>query len=78
MLTASLNLMEKYDYLEERFKKEYEFLKNTDLKSLPLGRVEIDRDDVFANVQEYTTMAVDENRFVESGRLCSSSSGGCS
>lgn len=63
MLTTSLNLMEKYDYLEERFKKGYEFLKNTDLKSLPLGRVEIDGDDVFASVQEYTTMAVDENRF---------------
>ncbi len=63
MLTTSLELVEKYDYLEERFRKGYEFLRTADLKVLPLGRVEIDGDEVFANVQEYTTMAADTCRF---------------
>lgn len=63
MLTTSLELAEKYDYLEEKFRKGYEFLRTADLKALPLGRVEIDGDEVFANVQEYTTMAADTCKF---------------
>lgn len=63
MLTTSIDLMEKYDYLEEKFKKGYEFLKNTDLKALPLGRVEIDGDDLFASVQEYTTMPAEACKY---------------
>lgn len=63
MLTTSIDLMEKYDYLEEKFKKGYGFLKNTDLKALPLGRVEIDGDDLFASVQEYTTMPADDCKY---------------
>lgn len=53
MLTTTIDLIDKYDYLAEKFKKGYRFLKNTDLKTLPLGRIEIDGDEVFANVQEY-------------------------
>lgn len=56
MLTTSLKLADTYDYLEEKFKKAYDFLRNTDLKALPLGRMDIDGDELFANVQEYTTM----------------------
>ena len=41
MLTTSIDLIQKYDYLEDKFKKGYEFLRNTDLKALPLGRVDI-------------------------------------
>ncbi len=63
MLTTSLKLSLKYDYLEERFKKAYEFLENTDLKALPLGRVDIDGDRLFASVQEYTTMAWEDCRY---------------
>ena len=62
MLTTSIGLIQKYDYLEEKFKKGYEFLRNTDLKALPLGRVDIDGDEVFASVQEYTTMPAMEGR----------------
>lgn len=57
MLTTTIDLIDKYDYLAEKFKKGYRFLKNTDLKTLPLGRIEIDGDEVFANVQEYITMS---------------------
>lgn len=45
----------KYDYLQDRFKKAYEFLQRKDLKDLPTGKYEIDGDDVFAMVQEYET-----------------------
>ena len=63
MLTTSLNLAQKYDYLEERFRKAYAFLEHTDLKALPLGRVDIDGDRLFASVQEYTTMAWEDCRY---------------
>lgn len=63
MLTGNLAVVDRYDYLEERFKKGYDFLKNTDLKALPVGRVEIDGDDLFASVQEYTSIKADECRF---------------
>ena len=63
MLTTSLNLAEKYNYLEERFKKGYEFLRSTDLAALPVGRVDIDGDRLFASVQEYTTMAADTCKY---------------
>ena len=56
MLCANIKQIEKHDYLAERFKKGYDFLKNTDLMSLPVGRVDIDGDDVFASVQEYITL----------------------
>lgn len=63
MLTSSLNLAQKYDYLEERFREAYAFLEHTDLKALPLGRVDIDGDRLFASVQEYTTMAWEDCRY---------------
>lgn len=50
------------DYLSERFRTAYAFLARPDLGDLPLGRNEIDGDDVFANVQEYTTVPADEKQ----------------
>ncbi len=63
MLTTSLQLADRYDYLSERFQKAYEFLRTADLKSLPLGNVEIDGKDVYANVQEYTTMKWEDCKY---------------
>ena len=63
MLCANIKQIEKHDYLAERFKKGYDFLKNTDLMSLPVGRVDIDGDDVFASVQEYITLPETECRY---------------
>lgn len=56
MLTASLKIAGKYNYLDEKFKRGYDFLRNTDLKALPLGRVDIDGEELYASVQEYETM----------------------
>lgn len=63
MLTTSLNLAEKYNYLEERFKEAFKFLRNTNLEILPLGRVDICGDELFANVQEYMTMEESECKY---------------
>jgi YhcH/YjgK/YiaL family protein len=63
MLTTSLELADKYNYLEEKFKKAYKFLRETDLKALPLGRTDIQGDDIFANVQEYISMPANECKY---------------
>lgn len=51
------------DYLDERFRKAFEFLSRDDLSSLALGRNKIAGDDVFANVQEYETVSTAEKHF---------------
>lgn len=56
MLTGSLKIADKYNYLDETFKRGYDFLRNTDLRALPLGRVDIDGEKLYASVQEYETM----------------------
>ena len=68
MLATSIDLIQKYDYLEEKFKKGYEFLRKKDLKALPLGRADIDGDEVFASVQEYTTMPADACKYESHNR----------
>ena len=49
MLTTNITLAEKYDYLSDKFKKAFTFLRETDLASLPTGRAEIDGDEVYAS-----------------------------
>lgn len=56
MLTTNLKLAEKYNYLDPKFKKAFEFLRTADLAALTLGNTPIDGDEVFANVQAYTTL----------------------
>lgn len=56
MLVSSLEHVGQNDYLSERMGKAFAFLEENDLAALPLGRNEIDGDDVFANVQEYETV----------------------
>ena len=63
MLVTDLTHAQANDYLSERFAKAYAFLAQRNLDALPLGRNKIDGDDVFANVQEYTTVPADEKLF---------------
>ena len=63
MLTSNLKVVEKYDYLTEKFRRGYEFLRTTDLKALAVGRVDIDGDDIYASVQEYTSLKADTCKF---------------
>ena len=51
MLVTTLDHAAGNDYLAARFQKAYAFLNRDDLGSLALGRVDIDGDAVFANVQ---------------------------
>ena len=52
MLVTTFDHAAGNDYLAARFQKAYAFLNRDDLGSLPLGRVDIDGDAVFANVQD--------------------------
>lgn len=56
MLVSSLSRINDNDYLSTRMQAAYEFLRTADLANLPLGRIDIDGDDVFANVQEYVSV----------------------
>lgn len=62
MLATTLDHATDHDYLIARFRKAYEFLARTDVADLPLGRVDIDGDEVFANVQEYDTVPASEKQ----------------
>ena len=56
MLVTTLANSASHDYLAERLRAAYDFLTSSDLMSLPLGRNEIQGDDVYANVLEYDTV----------------------
>ncbi|MCI6636721.1 MAG: YhcH/YjgK/YiaL family protein [Bilifractor sp.] len=63
MLTTTIDIADKYNYLTDRFRKAFDFLKNTDFSSLSEGVIPIDGDCVFAQVQIYETKPVEECRF---------------
>ena len=50
---------ETYYVFGERFKKAFEFLKTHDIREMEVGRHDIDGDDVFILVQEYTSKTID-------------------
>lgn len=47
----------------ERWEKAFEFLKTNDLKNMKLGRYELHGDNLFVNVDEYTTKDEEDARF---------------
>ncbi len=47
-------------HLSPRLARALDYLRATDVRSVPLGRHEIDGDRLFALVQEYTTRAADQ------------------
>lgn len=63
MLVTSITLAERYDYLNDKFRAAFEFLRNNDLESLPLGNTPICGEEVYANVQEYTTLSNEQAPF---------------
>lgn len=63
MLTTHITLADKYNYLDAKFQKAFAFLRTADLAALPLGNTPIDGDEVFANVQAYTTLPDEEAPF---------------
>ena len=55
MILDSLPNLALYSELSPHLSTAAVFLASNDLAALPVGRVEIDRDDVFANVSDYDT-----------------------
>lgn len=62
MLATSLDLVTKHDYLEQKFKNAYQWLKEHDTANMEDGTYDI-CDGVFAMVQRYDTIAFSEARF---------------
>lgn len=60
MILDSLKNLKAYEALNPNFAKAIEFIQNSDLKSLPLGRNEICGDIVYANVMEVQPKAKEE------------------
>ena len=59
MIVDHISNCEMYYVFGERFKKAFEFLKANDIRKMELGRHDIDGDDVFILVQEYTSKTID-------------------
>ena len=52
-----------YYYLGEKFQEGFEYLLNTDMQSLENGKYEIQGEDIFVSVQDYTTKIPEEGKF---------------
>lgn len=63
MFFSNLSIAEKYNYLDDKFKAAYRWLRETDLKALPEGKYPIVGDRVYASVQEYTTEPWEKRSF---------------
>lgn len=62
MFATTKDLSCKYDYLAEKFKVGYEFLKRDDLATLPVGKIDLDGG-IKVLVQEYTSKMPADGRF---------------
>lgn len=63
MIFDSIDNAELYSGLGEKFQKAFEFLKITDLEDLPLEKIQIDGDDIFAIPQKYSTKEESEGKW---------------
>ncbi len=62
MLATTKELATKYDYLAEKFKTGYEFLRRDDLAALPVGKIPLEGG-ITVQVQEYDTKAPESALF---------------
>jgi YhcH/YjgK/YiaL family protein len=62
MFATNILFAEKYDYMNEKFKTAYEFLRRKDLTELPVGEIKLSPD-VTVRVQEYTTKLPKDAKF---------------
>ena len=60
MILDTLENYQLYNSINERIAKGFDFLRTTDLDSLPSGKHDIDGDTIFALVQEYQTKPFNE------------------
>ena len=62
MILDTLANSEMYETVHPRFKKAFEYLKNTDLAALPAGKIELDGTDLFVSVVDITGKKESEAR----------------
>ena len=62
MIIDTLAQASRYEPLHPRFKAAFDFLRNTDLTALAVGRTEIDGDKLFALTQNYETQPAREGK----------------
>lgn len=60
MIIDNLNNTKDYEHVHPLFKQAFDFLKNGDLSAMPLGKVEIAGDDLFAMISDSRLKAVQE------------------
>lgn len=63
MIFENIKNMKNYTSVNSRFKAAFDYLINTDLNALPVGKYEIDGKNVYALVQEYMTENAEKRRF---------------
>lgn len=63
MIYDTLDNIGQYTALLPQIAKAVDFLKRTDLADMPDGRVDIDGDNVYANIQSYATKSIDMRGF---------------
>lgn len=62
MILDSLENAGLYESIHPRFKQAFDFLRNTNLVTLPLGKIELDGSDLFVNVVEVAGKTADAAR----------------
>lgn len=67
MIFGNVDQLEDFDFLSDKIKACFAYVNTHDLMSMEPGFHEIDGDDFFVNLCEYTTMSVEE-RFWEAHR----------
>jgi biofilm protein TabA len=60
MIFDTLNHAANYNPLNPRFEQSFRFLQENDLANLPVGRMNLDGDNLYVLVQEYTTKAPEQ------------------
>ena len=63
MICENMRSRNNYSSINNNFEKAFEFLKRTDLKALAVGKYEVQGEEIFALVQEYTTQNQEEKKW---------------
>ncbi|MBI5296799.1 MAG: YhcH/YjgK/YiaL family protein [Chloroflexi bacterium] len=63
MIFDTLDNLARYDGLGHNLPRALKFLAETDLATLPIGRIDIDGDDLYAMTQEYLTKPAEQGKW---------------
>src|SRR5574344_319581 len=63
MIKGNIKSFNNIENLPENIKLGLDFIKNTDLKTIKCGKYQIQGDDIYANVQDYTSKLVENGKF---------------